>query len=310
MTSMPVHQLPNGDSANAATLLLLSIIPVIRAVVSLKCIVLALILMLFLAVGCARTGELRTENRSVELEGAELVRTDLSMNTGNMVVAGGADNLMDATFTYNVARWRPEVSYEVGGEEGQLTVEQPDLPGPTFGDVRNDWEVRFNDRVPIDLSVANSSGDLGLRDPSLRSLYIEASSGDIAAELNGDQPLLEEVEVDSSSGDVSVDLTGEYSSPMGLAVDLSSGDLLMDLTGEWEEDLDGEITLSSGTATLELPQDVGAYVEAETSSGDINASGMQLEGDAYVNRAYEESDVTLNLTVEASSGDVNLRLTG
>lgn len=280
------------------------------AVVIPKGSVLAIVFMLFLAVGCTRAGELRTESRSVELEGAESVRTDLSMNTGNMVVAGGADNLMDATFTYNVARWRPEVSYEVGGEEGQLTVEQPDLPGPTFGDVRNDWDVRLNDGVPIDLSVANSSGDLGLGDLSLRSLYIEASSGDITADLGGGQPLLEEVEVDSSSGDVGVDLTGDYSSPMGLAVDLSSGDLLMDLAGEWEEDLDGEITLSSGTTTLELPQDVGVYVEAQTSSGDVNASGMQLKGDAYVNGAYEESDVTLSLSVVASSGDINLRLAG
>jgi hypothetical protein len=145
--------------------------------------VLAIVFVLFLAVGCARARELRTESRSVELEGAESVRTDLSMNTGNMAVAAGADNLMDATFTYNVARWRPEVSYEVAGEERQLTVEQPDLPGPTFGAVRNDWEMHLNDGVPIDLSVANSSGDLGLGGLSLRSLSVEASSGDVNLRL-------------------------------------------------------------------------------------------------------------------------------
>jgi hypothetical protein len=47
----------------------------------------------------------------VELEGAESVRTDLTMNNGNMMVAGDAENLMDATFTYNVPQWKPEVSY-------------------------------------------------------------------------------------------------------------------------------------------------------------------------------------------------------
>jgi hypothetical protein len=45
-----------------------------------------LILVVVMVVGCARAGELRTERRSVESEGAESVSTDLSMNAGNMVV--------------------------------------------------------------------------------------------------------------------------------------------------------------------------------------------------------------------------------
>jgi hypothetical protein len=273
-------------------------------------LVLALIFVSVLALGCARAGELRTERRSVELEGAESVRTDLTMNSGNMVVAGGAENLMDATFVYNVPEWKPEVSYEGFGAEKNLVVAQPDMPGATFGDIRNDWEILLDDDVPMDLSVSNNSGDgeLDLDDLSLRSLSIEASSGDVSADLGSDHPLLEGVEVDSSSGDVDVAMTGDYSSPIGFEVDLSSGDLTMDLTGEWAEDLEGDVSVSSGTITLELPENVGVYVEAETSSGDVSANGFRLEDDAYVNDAYGESNVTLSLSVEASSGDINLRL--
>jgi hypothetical protein len=274
--------------------------------------VLALILISVLALACARVGELRTERRSVELEGAESVRADLTMSSGNMVVAGGAENLMDATFVYNVPEWRPEVSYEGLGAEKSLIVAQPDVPGPTFGDVRYDWEILLNDDVPMDLSVSNSSGDgeLDLGGLSLRSLSVESSSGDVSANLGGDQRLLEEVAVDSSSGDVGVDMTGDYSSPMRLEVDLSSGDLTMDLTGGWAEELDGNVSVSSGTITIDLPENVGVYVEAESSSGDVSANGFRLEDDAYVNGAYGESDVTLNLSIEASSGDINLRLAG
>jgi DUF4097 and DUF4098 domain-containing protein YvlB len=49
-------------------------------------------------------------------------------------------------------------------------------------------------------------------------------------------------------------------------------------------------------------------VEAQSSSGDINASGMTRDGEAYVNEPYEDSDVSLNLSVQASSGDINLQL--
>jgi N-terminal domain of toast_rack, DUF2154 len=271
---------------------------------------LALTVVVVLAVGCARAGELRSEKRSVEIEGARSVNTELSMATGNMIVGGGAQNLMDATFTYNVPQWKPEVNYGGLGDQKELTVEQPDVPGATFGSVRNDWEIFLNDDVPMELSASNSSGDgeFGLERLSLKSLSLEASSGDIAANLGGEKPLLEEVTVDSSSGDVGIDLSGEYSSPVDLGVDLSSGDLVMDLSGRWDEDLEGDVGLSSGTATIKLPRDVGVYVQAETSSGDVNASGFQLDGDAYVNGAYGESDVTLSLSVESSSGDVNLRL--
>jgi predicted membrane protein len=103
-------------------------------------------------------------------------------------------------------------------------------------------------------------------------------------------------------------MTGDYDSPVGLEVDLSSGDLVMDLTGQWAQNLEGDIELSSGTTTLVFPTDVDVHVEAETSSGDINASGMERDGDAYVNEPYEDSNVTLKLSVRLSSGDVNLRL--
>ena len=77
-----------------------------------------------------------------------------------------------------------------------------------------------------------------------------------------------------------------------------------------EEYLDGHVILSSGTATVTLLRDVGVYVEAESSSGDVSADGFRLEDDAYVNETYEESDVILDLSVDSSSGDINLRLAG
>jgi hypothetical protein len=284
--------------------------PMMRAAICLRGPVLASILVLALATGCARADEVRTERRSVELEGAESVRTDLSMRTGDILVGGGAENLMDATFTYNVPQWKPEVSYRGLALQKELTVEQPDVPGPTFGNVQNDWEILLNDEVPMNLSVSNSSGDaqLDLGSLSLKSLFLKFSSGDVAAELGREKPLLEEVTIDSSSGDVDVDMTGEYSSPMGLEVDLGSGDLVMDLSGEWPQNLEGDISLSSGTTTLTFPTNVNVYVEAETSSGDINADGLTRDGEAYVNEPYEDSNVSLNLSVQSSSGDINLRL--
>jgi DUF4097 and DUF4098 domain-containing protein YvlB len=53
---------------------------------------------------------------------------------------------------------------------------------------------------------------------------------------------------------------------------------------------------------------VNVFVEAQTSSGDINASGMTRDDEADVNEPYEDSNVSLNFSVQASSGDINLQL--
>ncbi len=144
-----------------------------------------LVLVLVVAAGCARAEELRTERRLVELEGADSVSTELSISAGNMVVEGGARNLMDATFIYNVREWKPEVSYGGLGRHKELTVDQPDVSGPTFGSARNDWEILLSGDVPMELFVSNSSGDgeFDLEGISLESFSVETSSGDVNLRL-------------------------------------------------------------------------------------------------------------------------------
>ena len=57
-----------------------------------------------------------------------------------------------------------------------------------------------------------------------------------------------------------------------------------------------------GEVTVMLPSDVGVKAKAEGGIGKINAEGLKKVGDSYVNAAYGESDVTLDVDVEAASG--------
>ncbi len=42
--------------------------------------------------------------------------------------------------------------------------------------------------------------------------------------------------------------------------------------------------------------------------GKINAEGLKRVGDAYVNDAYGESNVTLNVDVQGGVGEINLEV--
>src|SRR3712207_4909605 len=74
-------------------------------------------------------GEMQRESRSIQPDNAQSVRTNLTLGAGELNVTGGADALMEADFSYNVADWQPKVDYDISGDTGELTVEQGSSEG-------------------------------------------------------------------------------------------------------------------------------------------------------------------------------------
>src|SRR3712207_2739258 len=134
-------------------------------------------------------GELQTQTRSVNAEGADSVRANLRLALGELDVGGGADRLMEADFAYNVAAWEPRVNYEVVGNSGELAVEQQGLgEGIPSRDVRNEWDLRLNDDVPVDLAVqmGGGGGNLGLDSLALTGLNLDVGGGSTRVDPSGD----------------------------------------------------------------------------------------------------------------------------
>jgi hypothetical protein len=150
-----------------------------------------------LAVACGaapqrvEVGELQTETRSVEVENAESVKVNLRLAVGELDVGGAAEGprLMEADFAYNVAAWEPGVDYEVVGDSGELSVQQRGLDeGIPTRDVRNEWDLRLNDRVPVDLTVqmGGGVGNLDLDNLALAGLNLDVGAGSTRVDLSGD----------------------------------------------------------------------------------------------------------------------------
>ena len=218
--------------------------------------------------GTQRIGEMQTESQSVELDDAESVRTELRQGFGKLNLSGGAEQLMEANFSYNVAEWEPEVDYD-GGRQSTLTVQQGGFEGDGtnllgLDDARNEWDIRLNNGVPTNLSIEMGAGENDLR---LGSLSLTA-----------------------------------------LDLQMGAGVATVDLTGDWDQDLDVRIQGGAGAATLLLPRDIGVRVDAEGGIGEINASGLRQDGNTYTNDAYGSSDTTLSIDFEGGVGQVNLEV--
>ena len=213
-----------------------------------------------------QVGEMQRQSESVDLENAQSARVELRMGAGELNVSGRADALMEADFSYNVSEWEPEVSYDVSGETGELSVEQgsSDEGVRVGGDARNEWDLRFNDEVPTDLRVEMGAGE---------------------SDLDLDSLTLTRLDLEMGAGQTTVDLTGDYG-----------------------QDLEARLEGGVGEATVLLPSEVGVRARAEGGLGKINAEGLQREGDSYVNDAYGDSDVTLEVDVRGGVGRINLEV--
>lgn len=135
-----------------------------------------------------RVGELQTESRSVKLGDAKTVRAEIQMGAGEMKLAGGARELLEAEFSYNVGRWKPEVEYSVSGERGLLTIRQPERSGGPMGPRHYQWNLHFNNKVPLELIVNLGAGkaELTLGSLALRNLDLNMGVGEAVVDLTGD----------------------------------------------------------------------------------------------------------------------------
>jgi len=132
-------------------------------------------------------GPTQTENRTVPLDKSELVRVELKMGAGDLNVRGGSSQLMDADFTYNRPRLKPEVHYDATSLRGNLLIEEPSHTSHTGSNMKYRWDLRFNDEKPIDMYVNFGAGEgrLELGTLSLRSLNVNMGVGELRVDLRG-----------------------------------------------------------------------------------------------------------------------------
>lgn len=216
--------------------------------------------------GCSpvASGNLQTESRTVPAAGVSAAIVDLTMGAGELEVTGGAQELLEADFTFNVARWTPDFQVTQTGDRTTVQIEQGNgrIPLPSLGNSFNRWEIRLSPDVPLTLNVRLGAGNTLLQ---LGGLALER-----------------------------------------LDVTMGAGEAEVDLTGPWERNLLVNVTGGVGQLRVELPADVGVRASVSGGLGTVRVEGLRSEGGVYVNDAYGESGVTLDLTVRGGVGEVAL----
>src|SRR5215204_1853256 len=159
-----------------------------------------------------QVGKMQRESKSVDLKNAQSARAQLKIGAGELNVTGGADQLMEGEFSYNVSEWKPKVSYDVSGQEGELVVKQRSAEGAGLsGDARNEWNIRLNDEVPTDLVVQMGAGesDLDLDSLALTGVDLQMGAGKTTVDLTGDYAKSFDASIQGGVGEATVLLPSE-----------------------------------------------------------------------------------------------------
>jgi len=94
-----------------------------------------------------------------------------------------------------------------------------------------------------------------------------------------------------------------------LDINLGAGTSTVDLSGGWDHNLGVTIDTGAADLILRLPRDVGVRVEVGSGPHTVDAPGMTKDGSVYTNDAYGESGVTMQITLTAGIGFINLEVT-
>jgi hypothetical protein len=208
-----------------------------------------------------RVGALRSESKSVELGDAQSVRAEINFGAGDLELSGGADKLLEADFNYNVAALKPEVKYT----DGTLVVRQPEISGmPDLRDItdfRNEWKLRLNDKVPMDLKVdaGAGSGDLQLAGLPLTGLDITLGAGIYTVDLSGDWAGDLEVSIDTGASHLSLVLPKD----VGVRIKVDPGANMIQTTGLTK---DGDIYTNAAYDVAE----VSMLIDLQAGIGQVN----------------------------------------
>jgi len=203
-----------------------------------------------------QVGKMQRESKSVDLKNAQSARAQLKIGAGELNVTGGADQLMEGEFSYNVSEWKPKVSYDVSGERGELVVKQGSAEGASLGaDARNEWDISLNDEVPTDLVVQMGAGE---------------------SDLDLDSLALTGVDLQMGAGKTTVDLTGDYAQNFDTSIQGGVGEATVLLPSDVGVKAKAEGGLGKINA-VGLQKVGNAYVNDAYGESDVNLS-VEVQG--------------------------------
>ena len=153
------------------------------------------------------SSSIKHESQHIDLQGANSIDASIQSPAGLLTIDGGSSRALEADFSFAESYGAPVVDYHVASGIGQINVTQ-DHDSPHFGISHNDWNLRFNDAIPLELKVEMGAGEgrLHLRDVPVTRLTLNMGAGRVMVDLSGDRKKDVDADIEGGVGEATVRL--------------------------------------------------------------------------------------------------------
>ncbi len=193
---------------------------------------------------------------------------------------------------------KAEVEVRMNAGTLALTGGSEDLMEADFTYNVDEWqpEVSFDDEVGY--------GMLTVRQPLKASIQAPEARNEWSLRFSENVPL--QMRVQLGAGKADLDMRGFNLED--LDIELGAGQVTIDLSGEWDQDFSVSLKRGVGEAIVLLPGKVGVRVDVTSGLGSIETLGLRRQGEYYVNDAYGDSEVTIQLEILGAIGTIKLEV--
>ena len=260
----------------------------------------------------------------VPYKGEEELDASIDFGLGELTIAKGADReqLVEALLEYDSDIITPVIDYKVLGNRGRLKMYTEDIDDIFVtswkkrkrhdeGDFRrNSWVLAFGREVPIsfDIDLGLGKGELDFTDLRVKDLRLECGMSDVVIEFRDvNREVLQNLSIESGLGNVEVYGIGNANVER-LDVECGLGSTTLSFDGDLQNLIKGQISVGLGSVELQIPEDVGVEVEAESSFlSSINLPDFdEIDDDVYRSENWRKADYRIYLIVEIGLGSVDI----
>lgn len=174
-----------------------------------------------------------------------------------------------------------------------------------------DWvegtaQYNINKLAPrVDYDLRGKTGEVVIDHKGSTNVGLGKIKNTWDIQLNEDIPM--DLYVETGASEAELDLQGLQLEK--LDIETGVGDLTVNLGGDWKKSFKANIETGVGETTVVLPSKVGVKLTTEEGIGSSNIEDFISKGNGvYVNEAYENADVVLEVHSEIGVGDITFKL--
>jgi hypothetical protein len=256
-------------------------------------------------------GTVERVTRTVSASDAEQVHVVLTFMGGELDLNGDTSELLDGEFIYNLPELEPVIVYDVQDGQGQLEISHRSNAiqwEQLTTEIRNEWKLGLSQDIPLSLqaNVGASSGKMELG--GMRLTDVDLTMGAAELTVSFDQPNPEQLEsLYVHSGAAKVTFLGLGNANMDeFTFDGGLGTYTFDFRGAWRRSAQVNIQAGASHIDMRLPKDIGVRV----CPGDLRRGsydGLEQRDECYVNRLYDQSDITLDISLDLGLGKLEIK---